>query len=464
MNTRAIFTLVSILLAPFSGHGATPSINFTRIPNPRDVDDVVHGQTTGASRQTHGIAIFVGFVGQGYESWWIKPHWGSITPIDTKGRFSAHTYTGGVDEQSSALAAFIVPLTIHIPIAEGGPIPSVVLTNAIASTYFDKRTLERPKENLSFSGFTWEKADTSYDLASWNYYPGQMSTDNAIVDKDGHLHLKISFHNGVNWGAAVTLHKPLGAGIYRFHHKTSWLKTPEGDISVHMTLGNAPFGPGISYSNNTNRMDKKWRHHGTPPPDSHPDPVKFALPTTVSNLTHSIAWNPQSFEIDRTTISTYTGKVENRTLFKIVRSVYFPRSPKFEDDAFRSERFPYNSSGVLSLSNVIPQSVIVALPFEKLVDQPRYFTYTLYKGVVEPEPLIATDILAEGDWSAKGQVQIFFGLNHLEFPSQNNPNPGKTYEIVIDKFEFIPFPETRLIMERATENDINGIRLLFESK
>ncbi len=464
MNVRSIILFLSIFVAPFLGYGAAPSITFTRIPAPRDTDDVVHGQTTGVSRQTHGVAIFVGFGYPENQSWWIKPHWGSITPIDNRGRFAARTYTGGVDELSSALAAFIIPLSINIPISKGGPIPDVVLTNSIASVYFNKKTLERPKESLSFSGFTWEKADTSYDLASWNYYPGQMSADNATVDKDGHLHLKIGYRNGVNWGAAVTLNKPLGAGIYRFHHKTNWLKTPEGDAAVHMTLGNAPFGPGISYSNNTNRMDKKWRHHGTPPPNSHPDPVEFALPTTVSNLTHSIAWNPQSFEIDRTTISTYTGEVQNRMLFKIVRSAYFPRSPKFEDDAFRSERFPYNASGILSLSNVIPQSVIIALPFEKLVDQPRYFTYTLYKGVVEPEPLLATDILAEGDWSIESRVQLFFGLTHLEFPDQHNPNPGKTYEIIIDKFEFIPFPETRLIMERVTENNTNGIRLLFESK
>jgi hypothetical protein len=110
------------------GPGA-PALSFTYVP-PYGSSDALEGQALHINPGSYGVAVYINAAG----GWWSKPTFEQpVTQIEADGSWSARIVTGGVDQNASAISAFLIPAGFTPPALSGEPnLPPSLIANSVA--------------------------------------------------------------------------------------------------------------------------------------------------------------------------------------------------------------------------------------------------------------------------------------------------------------------------------------------
>jgi exo-beta-1,3-glucanase (GH17 family) len=105
------------------------AIEFTDVPSIGSFDNL-RGQVWHVEPDLNGVAVYIKVNG----GWWIKPYFNDpVTEINCDGTWDCDITTGGIDEQATEVAAFLIPLTYSPPLAVGwSSLPDPLYMNALA--------------------------------------------------------------------------------------------------------------------------------------------------------------------------------------------------------------------------------------------------------------------------------------------------------------------------------------------
>ncbi|MBN1567179.1 MAG: hypothetical protein JXA73_05005 [Acidobacteria bacterium] len=107
----------------------TAVIEFTSVP-PLETYGNLSGRVTGVNPKEHKVAVYI-YVGSG---WWTKPYFNQpLTTIQADGNWTCDITTGGIDQQATKIAAFVVPNGYEPPLASGAAnLPAAIEKSSVA--------------------------------------------------------------------------------------------------------------------------------------------------------------------------------------------------------------------------------------------------------------------------------------------------------------------------------------------
>ena len=111
------------------GLGA-PAMTFTSVPPLGSlVDDLLKGQVWHVNPVDYKVAVYIYVLG----NWWIKPTYAEpLTTIRADGGWVTDIVTGGIDEQATRIAAFLIPNGYNPPVSPTPILPAELIQNAVA--------------------------------------------------------------------------------------------------------------------------------------------------------------------------------------------------------------------------------------------------------------------------------------------------------------------------------------------
>lgn len=227
-STKLSLALISACCLAFSGchsqnSDADPSIELTKVPptaqGGRERTAIIAGRVSGA-RPGQQIVLYA-HAG----AWWVQPtveH--PFTKIQSDSTWSAEIHLGYEYAALLVDPDYHPPATMDPPPTAGGSVVTVKIAKGEGS-------LPRlPTKPLHFSGYDWTVRMTS---AARGGVSNLYDADNAWVDTNGALHLRISNKDGKWTCALVSQTRSLGYGTYRFTvHDVSQLE-PAALLSAH---------------------------------------------------------------------------------------------------------------------------------------------------------------------------------------------------------------------------------------
>jgi hypothetical protein len=285
---RSPLTL-GLAMAAFCSAGATPSIEITNVP-PFGSFANLGGRVLDASPVAYRVAVFIYVPSAG---WWSKPYCDpQLTVIRADGSWTADITTGGVDEFASKITALLVSTNYGEPCVEGpATLPTNVIAQAIASA-----TVERVDPDvrwISFSGYDWwVKTSPGLVGPGPNYFSD--GTNNVWLDAEGRLHLRITNRSNQWQCAEVVTRRTFGYGSYRFE-----LDSVVNNINPSVVLGLFTWSDDPAYTHREIDVEcGRWANPGdasnaqfvVQPWDWPNHLVRYAVPTGLTNSTHSFTW------------------------------------------------------------------------------------------------------------------------------------------------------------------------------
>jgi len=179
-------------------------VEFTQIPpaaqGGRERLDTISGRVVGA-RQGSQIVVYAHS-----GPWWVQP-WPDrpFVPIHSDSTWSTQTHLGFEYAALLVDQSYQPPPTMDVAPTAGGPVMSVKIVKGVGEPQL------APTKPLHFSGYDWKVRTISGDRGGMNnLYDG----DNAWLDAQGALHLRIVKKQD-RWSCAeVVLDHSLGYGTY----------------------------------------------------------------------------------------------------------------------------------------------------------------------------------------------------------------------------------------------------------
>jgi len=166
----------------------SPSIEFTRVPPYRSFEDL-QGHVWCVNPADFDVAVYI-FV----SGWWSKPTRAQpLTPINEDSSWTCDITTGGTDQLTTRIAAFLVPRGYEPPLMSGGQtLPTELFEHSVAHVTADREAVYR---QIEFSGYTWNvKACETRAGPGPNYFSDDPA--DVWVDDQGRLHLRIVQRDG----------------------------------------------------------------------------------------------------------------------------------------------------------------------------------------------------------------------------------------------------------------------------
>jgi hypothetical protein len=111
------------------GGPGNPAIEFTYVP-PYSSFENLRGQVWHVAPVEYKATVYIYVV----SGWWTKPYWNDpLTHIWPDGKFVCDITTGGVDQNATAIRAYLVPAGYAPPLMSGqSTLPQELLENAVA--------------------------------------------------------------------------------------------------------------------------------------------------------------------------------------------------------------------------------------------------------------------------------------------------------------------------------------------
>ena len=218
---------IGIACASATAAGAAASVEFTYVP-PYGSFSNLQGKVYGVNPATNRIAVFIYLNGAG---WFTKPTCGTpLTTIQTNGTWTADITTGGIDQNATRIAAYVVPASFSQPCVTGVfCLPAGVEQQAVAGAITTR--VDPGTRSVHWSGFDWWVKTGNSPLGPGpNYFSD--STNNVFVDAQGRLHLRITYVNSQWRCAEIVSQTTPGYGTYAFH-----LASPVEALTPNVTLG-----------------------------------------------------------------------------------------------------------------------------------------------------------------------------------------------------------------------------------
>ncbi len=280
---------------------AAPLIEITNVPSYGSFG-VLGGRVLNGDPSGQRVAIFIYVPNAG---WWSKPYCNpQLTLIQPDGSWTADITTGGSDQLATKITALLVPASYGEPCVEGlAALPANVVTQAVASA-----TVERDDPNIrriNFSGYDWWVKSSSDPVGPGpNYFSD--STNNAWLDSQGRLHLRI-IHRSNQWQCAeIVTRRTFGHGSYRFE-----LDSAADSLNPSVVLGLFTWSDDPAYTHReidiecsrwTNPADANNAQYVVQPSDVSGHRVRYAVPAGLTNSTHLFIW-----ETNRVTFQSQRG-------------------------------------------------------------------------------------------------------------------------------------------------------------
>ena len=280
----AALALIAGMLAPGCTPRATeePSIEFAIVPEASDGGSdrmaVISGRVRGA-RTGQQIVLFAKS-----GVWWVQPLTAQpFTKVEPDWTWKNRIHLG--TEYAALLVApgYRPPHTTDsLPEAGGDVITIATIKGTPAAA-------AAPRKVLSFSGYEWEVREIPSDRGGANDY----DPENAWVDGDGFLHLKLAQRDGRWTSAEVVLTRTLGYGTYVFTVRDVSNMDPAAAFGM-LTWDNQ------SAEQNHRELDVEISQWGDPRiPNAQYVVQPYYVPANVARfsapagtLTHSFRWEP----------------------------------------------------------------------------------------------------------------------------------------------------------------------------
>jgi len=167
------------------------------------------------------IAVYIYVSG-----WWTKPTFANpITEMNPDGTWWCNIVTGGLDDQATRIAAFLIPSDYRPPRMEGhADLPSDLYQRAATHAI-----VERPctlyKRSLEFANRTWYVKTSASPIGPGPNYFSDLPEDVWVDDSD-RLHLRISAHGSRWYSTEVITSDPLGQGYGSYTFRLEGLPDP----------------------------------------------------------------------------------------------------------------------------------------------------------------------------------------------------------------------------------------------
>ena len=186
-----------------------PTIEFTSIPSYGSFEDLT-GQVWNVDPLDCKVAVYIYVAG-----WWTKPYWSHpLTTIYGDGNWMCDITTGGIDQNATKIAAFLVPNGYDPLLMSGGQtLPSELYQNSVAHIEVERPAILR---TITFSGYDWKVKSCETPAGPGPNYFSDREED-VWVDEAGQLHLKITKRNGWWYCTEAFTEASLGYGKYIFY-------------------------------------------------------------------------------------------------------------------------------------------------------------------------------------------------------------------------------------------------------
>lgn len=267
---------------------ATPAIVITNLPAYGATTGNLSGYIQNADPATNDVAVFIYVAG----AWYSKPNCAShLTPIQSDGSWTADITTSSSDKIATEIAAFLVPTNYNLPCVNGDTALTIP-TQAEAAVYANRSNPSA--RQFDFSGYHWWVRTSSGNLAGPgpNYFSD--STNNAWIDAQGALHLKITYTNSTWQCVEVISDRSFGYGQYRFT-----VNAPVNTLDASAVLGLFTWSNDSAYNDREIDVEfSRWNYaFGTNyvgdyavSPYNPGQVLRLSLSADITNSTHSFIW------------------------------------------------------------------------------------------------------------------------------------------------------------------------------
>ena len=297
---RPSLGLIALTSVVASNALAAASVEFTSVP-PYGSFNNLQGRVYGVSPASNRVAVFIYVDGIG---WFAKPTCESpLTSIQANGTWVTDITTGGIDQNATRIAAYLVSSNFNQPcVTNQFCIPSAVSQVAIANALVTRA--DPSVRSFHWSGYDWwVKKSASPVGPGPNLFSD--NTNNVSVDAQGRLHLRIR-HVANAWQCAeIVSQRTLGYGRYVYH-----LAMPVDTLDPNVVLGLFTWSDQNDFANR--EMDVECGRWVSPvdfanaqfvvQPYYLPSHlVRYRIPTLATNSIPSYDWQPNRIEFLCTT-------------------------------------------------------------------------------------------------------------------------------------------------------------------
>ena len=286
----AIFGLTLLCSIQLGSQSANGTVTISAIPS-WGQDGSISGYVYGTTTSQVNLYLFEFIPDLG---WYSISSCGPVA-VDSTGKFSTNATTSIMGRYATRFTAYLLPATLSIPCVQGGAaIPFVIQLNALSIA-----TIPRLPQygTLSFGGLTW-----FVKAAPQQIYPGPQFfiPQNAFVDSQGRLHLRLT-QCGDSWCAAeVYTTQTVGYGTYTFG-----ISSTVNNLDPNVTLGLFPWDAQAGDDNNR-EWDIEFGRWGNPnatanaqyvvQPYNGPNNIQRFLMSPAASSTHTVTWLPNQVQ------------------------------------------------------------------------------------------------------------------------------------------------------------------------
>jgi len=256
----------------------------------------------GANQATLYLFVFIPDLG-----WSGLP--GTCSPVTLQsGQFSVNATPAIIFRDATRFTAYLVPATLSPQCDTGtATIPFIITHNAESSASVPRLP---QYSTLSFGGLDWYVKDAPIQV-----YPGPQFfiKDNAYVDSQGQLHLRITPCGGSWCAAEIYTKQTVGYGTYRFT-----INSQLNDLDLNLTLGLFTWDgqAGDQYNREWDIEFSRWGNPGATAnaqyvvqPYNGPNNIQHFLMSSADPSTHVVSWasSQVAFFSSASTGSTISG-------------------------------------------------------------------------------------------------------------------------------------------------------------
>jgi len=279
----ALVLLFAIQLGSQSGNGTVTIATVPSWGQDGNVGGYVYGTTT--NQVNLYLFEFIPDVG------WYSISSCSAVTVDSTGQFSTSATSGIMGRYATRFTAYLVPATLPVPCVQASAtIPFIFQQNALSVS-----TVPRLPQysTFSFGGLTW-----FVKTAPIPVYPGPQFfvQQNAFVDNQGQLHLRLTQCGGSWCAADVYTTQTIGYGTYTFA-----INSTLNNLDPNVTLGLFTWDAQAGNQNNR-ELDIEFGRWGNPnatanaqfvvQPYNGPNNIQTFLMSPATSSTHQITWLP----------------------------------------------------------------------------------------------------------------------------------------------------------------------------
>jgi uncharacterized protein (TIGR03437 family) len=230
-------------------------------------------------------------------------------PIQSTGQFSVNATPGIMGRYATRFSAYLIPPTLPVPCVQAGAtIPFVIQQNALSLS-----TIPRIPQysTLTFGGLQWFVKTAPVQVYAG---PQFFVQQNAFLDSQGQLHLKITPCGGTWCAAEIFTTQAMGYGTYTFT-----INSPVNNLDPNVTLGLFPWDAqaGDQYNREWDIEFGRWGNATASAnaqfvvqPYNGPNNIHKFLMSPAASSTLTVTWLPSNVQFVSTagfsTVSQWT--------------------------------------------------------------------------------------------------------------------------------------------------------------